>query len=119
MAKRAAHLLFGEALKHWRQERGFSQERLGELVGLTASFIGMLERAEKNTTLDTLEKLSDALSIELRDFFMVSEDDPPTHRRALRAASEILRRGNEADIEFLVGFCELLARRIEANSEEQ
>jgi transcriptional regulator with XRE-family HTH domain len=106
------HLLFGEAVRRWRQERGFNQERLAELVGLSTSMIGMIERGEKNTTLESVQRLSDALSVEVRDFFFSSEDDPPSHRHLLFAIAEILKRAPEREIEFLTQFCELFAERL-------
>lgn len=106
------HLVFGEAVRKWRQERGFSQERLAELVGLSASMVGMIERGEKNTTLEIAQRLSDALSVEVRDFFVASEEDPASHRRVLLAVAEILKEAPEPEIEFFTQFCELFLERL-------
>jgi HTH-type transcriptional repressor of puuD len=113
------HLVFGDAVKKWRQQRGLSQERLAELVGLSSSFIGMLERGEKTTTLEVVEKLSDALSIEVRDFFSASEEDPASHRRLLLMVAEILNRAPEDELEFFTRFCELFIERLESVDAEQ
>ena len=106
------HLIFGEAVRKWRQERGFSQERLAELVGLSTSMIGMVERGEKNTTLENVQRLSDALSVETRDFFVASEEDPASHRRVLLTVAEILKEAPESEIEFFTRFCELFLERL-------
>ena len=71
------HLTFGESVRRWRQERGFSQERLGELVSLSTSMVGMIERGEKNTTLEIVQRLSDALSVETRN-------NSPWHLKKIR-----------------------------------
>lgn len=106
------HLVFGDAIKRWRQERGFSQERLAELIRMSPSFVGMLERGEKTTTLETVERLSDALSVEVRDFFVASEDDPASHRQVLLAVTEILNRAPEQELQFFLQLCELFAGRL-------
>jgi transcriptional regulator with XRE-family HTH domain len=46
-----------------RDRKGISQERLGELAGLHRTYIGMIERAEKNITLVNLDKLAKALGV--------------------------------------------------------
>lgn len=46
-----------------RDRKGISQERLGELAGLHRTYIGMIERAEKNITLVNLDKLARALGV--------------------------------------------------------
>lgn len=106
------HLTFGESVRRWRQERGFSQDQLSELVGMSTSMIGQIERGEKNTTLETAQKLSDALSVETRDFFIASEEEAPLHRRVLFLVAEIQKQANDRDMEFLTGFCELLLERL-------
>ena len=42
-----------------------SQEQLAELVGVHRTYIGMIERAEKNITLCNIEKIANALNISI------------------------------------------------------
>jgi transcriptional regulator with XRE-family HTH domain len=74
--------------------------------------VGMIERGEKNTTLEIVQRLSDALSVETRDFFVASEEDSATHRRLFFFLAEILKEAQEKDVEFLIGFCELFLQRL-------
>lgn len=74
--------------------------------------VGMIERGEKNTTLEIAQRLSDALSVEVRDFFAASEEDPPSHRRVLLAVAEILKDAPEPEVEFFTQFCELFLERL-------
>ncbi len=46
-----------------------SQEYLAEAAGLHRTYIGMIERAEKNITLINIEKIAIALNIELKEMF--------------------------------------------------
>ncbi len=63
---------FGIRVKQLRKEKDFSQERLAFKAGLHRTYIGMIERAEKNITLLNIKKIADALEITIKDLF--SED---------------------------------------------
>lgn len=52
---------FGERVRDLRKERGLSQEQLAFKADLHRTYIGMIERAEKNITLINIEKIAIAL----------------------------------------------------------
>ncbi len=52
-----------------RLKRNLSQEKLGELAGLHRTYIGMVERAEKNITLKNIQKIAKALSLRISSLF--------------------------------------------------
>ena len=58
---------FGKRVREERLKKGLSQEGLAELAEVHRTYIGMIERAEKNITLLNIEKISNALSIEIHD----------------------------------------------------
>lgn len=58
---------FGEKVRKVRKEKGISQEALAEKAGLHRTYIGMIERAEKNITLINIEKIAKALNVEIKD----------------------------------------------------
>ncbi|WP_461536016.1 helix-turn-helix domain-containing protein [Spongorhabdus nitratireducens] len=60
---------FGNRLREIRQEQCLTQEELAHRAGLNRTYIGDIERGEKNITLASMEKLAKALGIKLRDFF--------------------------------------------------
>ena len=51
---------FGEKVRNLRKERGLSQEELSFRAELHRTYIGMIERAEKNITLINIEKIAKA-----------------------------------------------------------
>ncbi|MFC3748700.1 helix-turn-helix domain-containing protein [Paenibacillus sp. GCM10012306] len=53
----------GSNVKALRKKRGLSQEQLGERVQQPQSYIGGIERGEKNISLETLQKLCSALGV--------------------------------------------------------
>ena len=58
---------FGSRVREERLKRGLSQEKLAEVADLHRTYIGMIERAEKNITLTNAEKIANALSMDLAD----------------------------------------------------
>ncbi len=60
---------FSKRIKTERLKQGLSQEELAEKAGVHRTYIGMIERAEKNITLKNIEKISLALKIKLSDLF--------------------------------------------------
>ena len=58
---------FGRNVQRIRKERNISQEKLAELAGLHRTYIGMIERAEKNITLCNIEKVAKALNVKISE----------------------------------------------------
>ncbi|MFV0173713.1 helix-turn-helix transcriptional regulator [Empedobacter falsenii] len=52
---------FGNRVKELRKAQNMSQEDLADAAGLHRTYIGMIERAEKNITLENIEKIAKAL----------------------------------------------------------
>jgi transcriptional regulator with XRE-family HTH domain len=59
----------GERLRYLRKQRGISQEELAHLASLHTTYVGQLERGEKNATLETLDKITTALGITMEELF--------------------------------------------------
>lgn len=60
-------LLFGHNVQKYRISQELSQEKLAELAGVHRTYIGMIERAEKNITLRNMEKIAKALNIQIQE----------------------------------------------------
>ncbi|MEE3999710.1 helix-turn-helix transcriptional regulator [Tenacibaculum sp. FZY0031] len=60
---------FGERVREIRKEKSLSQEELAHKADLHRTYIGMIERAEKNITLINIQKIANALEVKVTDLF--------------------------------------------------
>jgi transcriptional regulator with XRE-family HTH domain len=60
---------FGDKVRLLRKKNNLSQEELSFKAGLHRTYIGMIERAEKNITLINIEKIAKALNVDLKELF--------------------------------------------------
>jgi transcriptional regulator with XRE-family HTH domain len=67
----ADHLdIFTANLRRLREERGLSQEAVGDRAGMTQSQYARIERGDVDPTLKTLKRLTVALDLPLSDLLM-------------------------------------------------
>lgn len=64
---------FGKKVRYFRKLRNLSQDQLAELSELHRTYIGSVERAERNITLLNASKIAKALSVSLAE--LVTDDD--------------------------------------------
>lgn len=67
--KKIVLIEFGIRVKRLRLEMNLSQEQLAEKSGLHRTYIGMIERAEKNITLVNIEKIASAFNLSIKNLF--------------------------------------------------
>ncbi|MCA9835127.1 MAG: helix-turn-helix transcriptional regulator [Thermomicrobiales bacterium] len=56
--------VFGRNLRRLRLERGYSQEDFAELLGVHRTYLGSVERGERNPTLRTVERFAGDLGVD-------------------------------------------------------
>ena len=61
--------IVGERIRSLREQRKWSQMKLGELADLHYTYIGRIERGENNVTMNSLEKVAAALDIPFEELF--------------------------------------------------
>lgn len=67
--KKEILIKFGNKVREQRLSLGLSQEELASRAGVHRTYVGMIERAEKNITLENIEKIAKALKINIAKFF--------------------------------------------------
>ena len=60
---------FAQRVRSLREAQGISQEKLAERAGLHRTYIGMVERIERNTSLICINKIAKGFGIEIKELF--------------------------------------------------
>jgi transcriptional regulator with XRE-family HTH domain len=86
-----ARRLLAWNLRRWRVDRGLSQEQLAVDAGVNRTYVSGVERATENPTIEVLERVAEALSIKIADFFVEPSprEQPP---KPLVAGRKKIRR---------------------------
>lgn len=74
---------FGKRIRALRKSKKLSQEELAEKCGLHTTYIGQIERGEKNASLESIQKLSDGLGISVARIFETFRDEPEGEENTL------------------------------------
>ena len=69
MIKEPILIRFGQRVQELRKANQLSQEQLADIAGVHRTYIGMIERAEKNITLRNIAKIANALRINIKELF--------------------------------------------------
>lgn len=72
--------IVGQRIRNYRTQLGLSQEKLAELAGCHPTYIGQLERGEKNATLESIDKIASSLKISLSKLFENLGGENPSER---------------------------------------
>lgn len=92
--------LIGQRIRNYRTQQKLSQEKLAELSGCHPTYIGQVERGEKNATLESIEKIASALNISLSQLFEKLGDGTTTDSIPLKCY-EFLSAKTKAEQEYL------------------
>ena len=60
---------FGNRVRKLRKERGWSQEAFADECGLHRTYIGAIERGERNVSLNNIHAIANALGIPVKELF--------------------------------------------------
>ena len=72
-SKPSARRIFAENLRKARLAKELSQEDLAELASLHRTYVGSVERAERNVSIDNMERLASAVGISLPSLLQESK----------------------------------------------
>jgi len=94
-------------LKEWRKHRGYTQERLAEMVQMSVGYLSDLEKGKRRFNQDHLEVLAEALRCEPADLIIRDPTDPdgiwsiwdtlstPERRQVVEIAKALKRTGTD------------------------
>jgi transcriptional regulator with XRE-family HTH domain len=87
----------GGKIQKIREEKGITQDQLGERAGINAKYVSAIERGQKNLTILTLEKIAKGLDVELFELLILPVELEPK-QQAAKAIESIVKH---ADVKML------------------
>lgn len=73
------NITFGEYIKKKRLEKSIKQNILAEKVGITPSYLSLIERNKKSISIKRVKKISEVLNIKFSDFFLGYYEEKSEH----------------------------------------
>jgi transcriptional regulator with XRE-family HTH domain len=67
----------GRNLRAYREARGLSQEGFGEMLGVHRTYMGGVERGERNLTLKSVERIAARIGVDPLSLLTDTESEPP------------------------------------------
>lgn len=102
--------LIGQKIKVQRQALGMTQEELAEACDISYSYIGHIERASRNLSLNTAIKISQVLNISL-DYLLL--DAIPTENALINSIFSEVGKHDKKQVEKFFNIIKILADNID------
>ncbi len=96
--------VLGQRIRNYRNEQGLSQEKLAELAGCHPTYIGQIERGEKNATIESIAKIASALHVSLSKLFEKMDIQEDGARNIPLECYEFLSEKSQEEQEHLYRF---------------
>ena len=93
--------LFGKRVRALRKNKGLSQEELAEKTDISSKYLSRVEMGQHFPSIDTLDKLANALKVDLKDFFEFAHE-ARSSRELREVLSGMLKEAGEEKLRLLV-----------------
>lgn len=104
-------LRFGQRVREERLRQKLSQEGFAEKAGVHRTYIGMIERAEKNITLINIEKIASALNISIADLLTFSSPTSENNNYIYNNLQVISVKNAQEDVSLEISFVKIALAR--------
>ena len=100
--------IIGSRIKSERVKRKMSTEDLAECIGITPSYVGLIERGQRGTNINLLLKFSHIFNISLDEIItykkrsVMCENKNDDYKSKLLAAESLLRALDEKELNFVM-----------------
>ena len=86
------HKNIGQRIRNQRKEKGLSQEQLAELIGISLSFLGHIERGTRKASVETLARICKALDVDMHYIVFGCPSGYSANSELLRELRELVQR---------------------------
>ena len=92
----------GNRIRELRKAQELTQEELGEKANLHNTYIGAIERGERNLSLDSIEKIAKGLDIDVKELFIFQPTTLPSqYEIIILEIIELIKKGDNKTIEII------------------
>ena len=104
----------GESIRSTRKAKGLTIDTLSELVGISSSFLGTLERGESSLSVETLMNICRVLGVSSDSIILSQEPTPasPAVNDKKDIIMTLLSNASEDELSFLVDYIKLYRGRV-------
>lgn len=99
--------LLGKRIKSLRRSKGYSQEKLAEIAGISPRYLSCIETGKENPTLDLFLRLAKGLQVDLYEIFQF-EHEGDTPRRLRKKLESLVSAAKDDDLARLTRVLEAL-----------
>ncbi len=100
--------LLGKRIKSLRKSKGYTQERLAEIIDINAKYLAGIERGEANPTLSLLERLSVGLEVPLSELFQYRPEEGQQPAQLRRKLDGLVNEASDEELPRLTRVFEAL-----------
>ena len=108
----------GKRIRFFREQDGLTQAELAEKTGLSDNFIGLIERGIKHPTLETLNKIAEALEVHLSEFFQPMTNRPEDAEGSLKELKRLLNKRNFKNAKLLLAVYKSICEHSQSESKK-
>lgn len=101
--------LLGRRIKELRKTRGLSQDELSEKVDIDPKHLSRIEVGRGFPSLDTLEKIANALNVEMKDFFEF-DHEAKSAKELMKTLEGLAKETDDASLRLLVKVARAVVR---------
>ncbi len=100
----------GANIRHYRKERGLTQEQLGERSELDWTTIGAAERGVRYLSTQSLYRVAQALGVTMNDLIETPEREPSEKEQAVYRLTQLLQDATVKQVELVTEIARLVLR---------
>lgn len=101
--------MIGIRIGELRKQKGLTQEKLAEKMGVSPKYLSSIERGKENPTLDMIIKLAQSMDVEIADLFTFIEVEDPSKRKSL--ISSLLKEADEESLKRALKILKLIVEK--------
>jgi transcriptional regulator with XRE-family HTH domain len=108
----------GENIRAARKSRGFTIAALSEMIGISESFLGLVERGESSISIDTLIGVCSALGVSADSIIMDDTEPSPLIAEKKDILLTLLNTASDDELDFYIDYVKLCRGRVSFNPSE-